>query len=189
MKVSGNQVFLSFWEHFISFHCSGGTAPLVICSDCYDNANIYSRTREYCPYTYITEEDPLDPTLPNLMVQMPKETYPAHTQHETSALDNAYGDRDMSVFLTSHDRISEKKISSQQINGERVLFPLNNFVFSDIADLPCAAFHCWFTANSTDCMVCGVVHLLMHCLLAEPALSLHAVCKSWRGRCYKSCVS
>uniref|UniRef100_A0A8C2U3X4 Leucine rich repeats and immunoglobulin like domains 2 n=1 Tax=Coturnix japonica TaxID=93934 RepID=A0A8C2U3X4_COTJA len=94
----------------------GGTAPLVICSDCYDNANIYSRTREYCPYTYITEEDPLDQTLPNLMVQMPKETYPAHTQHETNALDNVFGDRDMSVFLTSHDRISEKKISSQQMN-------------------------------------------------------------------------
>ncbi|OXB56448.1 hypothetical protein ASZ78_004546 [Callipepla squamata] len=94
----------------------GGTAPLVICSDCYDNANIYSRTREYCPYTYITEEDPLDQTLPNLMVQVPKETYAAHTQHESGALDNLLVDRDMSVFLTGHDRISEKKISSQQIN-------------------------------------------------------------------------
>ncbi|XP_067166792.1 leucine-rich repeats and immunoglobulin-like domains protein 2 isoform X3 [Apteryx mantelli] len=94
----------------------GGTAPLVICSDCYDNANIYSRTREYCPYAYITEEDPLDQTLSNLMVQMPKEMYTAHTQHDTSALDNLIADRDMSVFLTNHDRISEKKISSQQIN-------------------------------------------------------------------------
>lgn len=95
----------------------------MICSDCYDNANIYSRTREYCPYAYITEEDALDPTLPNFMVQMPKETYPARTQHETSALDNLLADRDMSVFLTNHDKISEKKISSQQINGECRLFP------------------------------------------------------------------
>ncbi|XP_008946274.1 PREDICTED: leucine-rich repeats and immunoglobulin-like domains protein 2, partial [Merops nubicus] len=93
----------------------GGAAPLVICSDCYDNANIYSRTREYCPYAYITEEDPLDPTLPNLMVQMPKETYTAHTQHETSTPDNLLADRDMTVFLANHDKISEKKIS-QHIN-------------------------------------------------------------------------
>ncbi|NXD77727.1 LRIG2 protein, partial [Halcyon senegalensis] len=94
----------------------GGAAPLVICSDCYDNANIYSRTREYCPYAYITEEDPLDPTLPNLIVQMPKETYTARTHHETSALDNLLADRDMSVFLNNHDKISEKKIASQQVN-------------------------------------------------------------------------
>ncbi|XP_025070850.1 leucine-rich repeats and immunoglobulin-like domains protein 2 isoform X2 [Alligator sinensis] len=94
----------------------GGTGPLVICSDCYDNANIYSRTREYCPYAYITEDDPLDQTLSNLMVQMPKETYPAHVQHETSTLDNLIADREMSVFLTNHDRISEKKLPSQQTN-------------------------------------------------------------------------
>ncbi|NXI60618.1 LRIG2 protein, partial [Chloroceryle aenea] len=94
----------------------GGAAPLVICSDCYDNANIYSRTREYCPYAYITEEDPLDPALPNLMVQMPKETYAARTHHESSALDNLLADRDVSVFLNNHDKISEKKISSQQVN-------------------------------------------------------------------------
>ncbi|KAM6333482.1 leucine-rich repeats and immunoglobulin-like domains protein 2 isoform 4-T4 [Alca torda] len=94
----------------------GGAAPLVICSDCYDNANIYSRTREYCPYAYITEEDSLDQTLPNLMVQMPKETYAARTQHATNTLDNLLADRDMSVFLTNHDKMNEKKISSQQIN-------------------------------------------------------------------------
>ncbi|NWI71831.1 LRIG2 protein, partial [Todus mexicanus] len=96
----------------------GGTAPLVICSDCYDNANIYSRTREYCPYAYITEEDALDPALPNLMVHVPKETFAARTQHETSALDNLLADRDVSVFLTNHDKINEKKVTSQQINGE-----------------------------------------------------------------------
>ncbi|XP_071306598.1 leucine-rich repeats and immunoglobulin-like domains protein 2 isoform X2 [Agelaius tricolor] len=93
----------------------GGAAPLVICSDCYDNANIYSRTREYCPYAFITEEDPLDQSLPNLMVQMPKETYTAHTHNETNALGNLLGDRDVPVLLANHDKKSDKKISSQQI--------------------------------------------------------------------------
>ena len=36
---------------------AGGAGPLVICSDCYDNANIYSRTREYCPYAYLGSEE------------------------------------------------------------------------------------------------------------------------------------
>lgn len=60
----------SFFAGRSSFHRSepregqanvpnGGTGPLVICSDCYDNANIYSRTREYCPYAYLAEDDPL----------------------------------------------------------------------------------------------------------------------------------
>ncbi|XP_060724099.1 leucine-rich repeats and immunoglobulin-like domains protein 2 isoform X1 [Tachysurus vachellii] len=43
---------------------SCGTAPLVICSDCYDNANIYSRTRDYCHYSYLSEDDALDAQLP-----------------------------------------------------------------------------------------------------------------------------
>ncbi|XP_068029431.1 leucine-rich repeats and immunoglobulin-like domains protein 2 isoform X2 [Anomalospiza imberbis] len=93
----------------------GSAAPLVICSDCYDNANIYSRTREYCPYAFVTEEDPLDQTLPNLMVQMPKETYTACTQNETSALGNLLADRDVPVFLSNRDKKSDRKISSQQI--------------------------------------------------------------------------
>lgn len=41
-----------------------GAGPLVICSDCYDNANIYSRTREYCQYSYLGEDDQLDRALP-----------------------------------------------------------------------------------------------------------------------------
>ncbi|KAH1171293.1 hypothetical protein KIL84_006911, partial [Mauremys mutica] len=102
----------------------GGTGPLVICSDCYDNANIYSRTREYCPYAYITEEDPLDHTLSSLMVQVPKETYPTDTQHEARTLDNLIVDREMSAFLTHHDRINEKKLSSQQTNNEPFQLPL-----------------------------------------------------------------
>ncbi|XP_035243832.1 leucine-rich repeats and immunoglobulin-like domains protein 2 [Anguilla anguilla] len=39
---------------------AGGAGSLVICSDCYDNANIYSRTREYCPYAYLAEDDALE---------------------------------------------------------------------------------------------------------------------------------
>lgn len=67
---------------------SGGTSTRVICSDCYDNANIYSRTREHCPYTYIAEEDVLDQTLSSLMVQMPKETYLAHPSQDAAALES-----------------------------------------------------------------------------------------------------
>ncbi|XP_014113659.1 PREDICTED: leucine-rich repeats and immunoglobulin-like domains protein 2 isoform X3 [Pseudopodoces humilis] len=93
----------------------GGAAPLVICSDCYDNANIYSRTREYCPYAFITEEDPLDQALPNLMVQMPKETYTVCTQNETSALGSLLADRDVPVFCTNRDKKCDKKMYSQQI--------------------------------------------------------------------------
>lgn len=62
-------------------HCdvlSGGTAPLVICSDCYDNANIYSRTRDYCHYSYLSEEDALD-------AQLPRDTS-REGQHEDAAL-------------------------------------------------------------------------------------------------------
>uniref|UniRef100_A0A8D0HAL2 Leucine rich repeats and immunoglobulin like domains 2 n=1 Tax=Sphenodon punctatus TaxID=8508 RepID=A0A8D0HAL2_SPHPU len=100
----------------------GGTGPLVICSDCYDNANIYSRTREYCPYTYITDDDPLDQTLSSLMVQMPKEAYPTCAQHEAGTLESLIADRETSVFLSNHDRINERKPCSQQSNNEP--FPL-----------------------------------------------------------------
>ncbi|TVK90467.1 Leucine-rich repeats and immunoglobulin-like domains protein 2 [Bagarius yarrelli] len=49
--------------HMSNGLCACGTAPLVICSDCYDNANIYSRTRDYCHYSYLSE-DALDAQLP-----------------------------------------------------------------------------------------------------------------------------
>uniref|UniRef100_A0A6I8NDK7 Leucine-rich repeats and immunoglobulin-like domains protein 2 n=2 Tax=Ornithorhynchus anatinus TaxID=9258 RepID=A0A6I8NDK7_ORNAN len=101
----------------------GGTGPLVICSDCYDNANIYSRTREYCPYAYITEEDPLDQTLSSLMVQMPKETYATRASQEATGLESLAADRDASVFLTNHDRINEKKLSAH-MNSETSQRPL-----------------------------------------------------------------
>lgn len=57
---------------------NGGNAPLVICSDCYDNANIYSRTRDYCHYSYLSEEDALD-------AQLPRDTR-KEGQHEDAAL-------------------------------------------------------------------------------------------------------
>uniref|UniRef100_A0A3Q1JY28 Ig-like domain-containing protein n=1 Tax=Anabas testudineus TaxID=64144 RepID=A0A3Q1JY28_ANATE len=77
----------------------GGAGPLVICSDCYDNANIYSRTREYCPYSYLEEDDPLDRTLPGL-----RESFSEHAQHQDSTLESIISNHDPSVFLTSHDK-------------------------------------------------------------------------------------
>lgn len=79
--------------------CPGGAGPLVICSDCYDNANIYSRTREYCPYSYLEEDDPLDRTLPGL-----RESFSEHAQHQDSTLESIISNHDPSVFLTSHDK-------------------------------------------------------------------------------------
>uniref|UniRef100_A0A8C9S7W3 Leucine rich repeats and immunoglobulin like domains 2 n=1 Tax=Scleropages formosus TaxID=113540 RepID=A0A8C9S7W3_SCLFO len=74
----------------------GGPGPLVICSDCYDNANIYSRTREYCPYAYLAEDDPLDGTLA---------TVGGHAQHEdTALLESLLTYQDTSIFLASHER-------------------------------------------------------------------------------------
>ncbi|XP_015450968.1 leucine-rich repeats and immunoglobulin-like domains protein 2 isoform X3 [Pteropus alecto] len=107
---------------------TGGTGTRVICSDCYDNANIYSRTREYCPYTYIAEEDVLDQTLSSLMVQMPKETYMAHPSQDAPTLESLIlsTDKDMSAFPTNHERMSEKKLSSTQTSTETLQRPLWN---------------------------------------------------------------
>lgn len=97
----------------------GGPGARVICSDCYDNANIYSRTREYCPYTYIAEEDVLDQTLSSLMVQIPKETYLVHPPQDAANLESlvSSADREMSAFPTSPERIKEKKHSFTQMSS------------------------------------------------------------------------
>ncbi|XP_043978128.1 leucine-rich repeats and immunoglobulin-like domains protein 2 isoform X2 [Gambusia affinis] len=58
---------------------SGGAGPLVICSDCYDNANIYSRTREYCQYAYLGEDDLLDRALPGLKDGLGDTAHPEDT--------------------------------------------------------------------------------------------------------------
>ncbi|XP_010788978.1 leucine-rich repeats and immunoglobulin-like domains protein 2 [Notothenia coriiceps] len=80
-------------------HPAGGAGPLVICSDCYDNANIYSRTREYCPYAYLGEDDPLDKSIPGL-----KESFGEHTQHDATPLDSLISNHNSSIFLTPHDK-------------------------------------------------------------------------------------
>ncbi|XP_053724937.1 leucine-rich repeats and immunoglobulin-like domains protein 2 [Synchiropus splendidus] len=77
---------------------TSGAGQLVICSDCYDNANIYSRTREYCPYDFYGEDDSLDKTLPGL-----KENFSA--PHEDAPLESFISNRDpASAFLSSHDK-------------------------------------------------------------------------------------
>ncbi|XP_061582890.1 leucine-rich repeats and immunoglobulin-like domains protein 2 [Cololabis saira] len=76
-----------------------GPGSVVICSDCYDNANIYTRTREYCPYAYLGEDDPLDKTLPDL-----KECLSEHAQHGDAALKSLINTQDSSVLLSSHGK-------------------------------------------------------------------------------------
>ncbi|XP_003220507.3 leucine-rich repeats and immunoglobulin-like domains protein 2 isoform X1 [Anolis carolinensis] len=117
-EAGSNQQLMPPSSGYVHKGTDGGTAQLVICSDCYDNANIYSRTREYCPYAYVTEDDPLDQTLSNLMVQMSKEPYPVCPQHEATTLDGLPGDRDMSVFLNNQDRLHEKKPCPQPCNTD-----------------------------------------------------------------------
>ena len=93
---------------------TGGAGQLVICSDCYDNANIYSRTREYCPYAYLGEDDPLDRALPGL-----KENFTEHGQHVDPALENLISNQDTSLFLPSHDkRLSSHSPPEHYANGE-----------------------------------------------------------------------
>ncbi|KAK7916718.1 hypothetical protein WMY93_012479 [Mugilogobius chulae] len=60
---------------------TAGAAPLVICSDCYDNANIYSRTREYCQYAYLGEDDAMDKGL--------KAGLTEHAQQDNSVLETS----------------------------------------------------------------------------------------------------
>lgn len=106
----------------------GGTSARVICSDCYDNANIYSRTREYCPYTYVAEEDVLDQTLSSLMVQMPKEPYLAHLPPDAGPLENlvSSSEREMPAFPAGHERMHEKKDPDTLRSSETLPRPLWN---------------------------------------------------------------
>ncbi|KAH0510351.1 Leucine-rich repeats and immunoglobulin-like domains protein 2 [Microtus ochrogaster] len=105
----------------------GGTGTRVICSDCYDNANIYSRTREYCPYTYIAEEDVLDQTLSSLMVQMPKETFLSHPPQDAATLESLIPstERELSAFPSNHERMTEK-LPFSQMSSETFQRPLWN---------------------------------------------------------------
>lgn len=73
-----------------------GTGPLVICSDCYDNANIYSRTREYCQYAYLGEDDAVD--------KGHKNGFAGHAQQDDSVLESLISNQYSSGFLTSNDK-------------------------------------------------------------------------------------
>uniref|UniRef100_A0AAR2LN69 Ig-like domain-containing protein n=1 Tax=Pygocentrus nattereri TaxID=42514 RepID=A0AAR2LN69_PYGNA len=102
----------------------GGTSPLVICSDCYDNANIYSRTREYCPYAYLGEDDALAAQLPQDTVCDRRVEREQHSQHEDAALESLICQHDASAFLASHEPrlcVSHHYSSGQQshINKSR----------------------------------------------------------------------
>ncbi|XP_021013987.1 leucine-rich repeats and immunoglobulin-like domains protein 2 isoform X2 [Mus caroli] len=107
----------------------GGTGTRVICSDCYDNANIYSRTREYCPYTYIAEEDVLDQALSSLMVQMPKETFLSHPPQDAANLESLIpsAEREPAAFPTNHERMTENLPFSQRSSEifQRPLWNMN----------------------------------------------------------------
>ncbi|XP_066521237.1 leucine-rich repeats and immunoglobulin-like domains protein 2 [Hoplias malabaricus] len=81
---------------------NGGTSPLVICSDCYDNANIYSRTREYCPYAYLSEDDALAAQLPHTTRDGRGERE-QHAQHEEASLESLICQQDASAFLNNHE--------------------------------------------------------------------------------------
>ncbi|XP_051568396.1 leucine-rich repeats and immunoglobulin-like domains protein 2 [Myxocyprinus asiaticus] len=76
---------------------NGGTGPLIICSDCYDNANVYSRTREYCPYAYLAEDDPLVAQLSGH-----QNDHQERDQHIGTALESLTSRQNTSVFLTNH---------------------------------------------------------------------------------------
>lgn len=92
----------------------GAAGPLVICSDCYDNANIYSRTREYCPYAYLGEDDPLDKTLSGL-----KDGFTEHDQRGDPTLESFISNQNPSVFMASHEeRFSSHPPSEHYANGE-----------------------------------------------------------------------
>lgn len=109
----------------LTLYSPGGAGPLVICSDCYDNANIYSRTREYCPYAYLGEDDSLDKTLPGL-----KDGFSEHSQHEDRTLESLISNQNPSVFLTSHEkRLSSHTPPEHFANGEarnqKVHFPIS----------------------------------------------------------------
>ncbi|XP_012880097.1 PREDICTED: leucine-rich repeats and immunoglobulin-like domains protein 2 [Dipodomys ordii] len=113
---------------FVHKSTDGGPGTRVICSDCYDNANIYARNREYCPYSFVAEEDVLDHSLSSLMVQMPKETFLSLPPQEVPALESLIPsiDREQAAFPTNHERMNEKKLPSVQMSNGTAQRPLWN---------------------------------------------------------------
>uniref|UniRef100_A0A8C1ZWF2 Leucine-rich repeats and immunoglobulin-like domains 2 n=1 Tax=Cyprinus carpio TaxID=7962 RepID=A0A8C1ZWF2_CYPCA len=90
-------------DRLMGFWMTCGPGPLVICSDCYDNANIYSRTREYCPYAYLTEDDPLVSQISRDGHQSSHQERDQHTEHADAALESFISQQNASVFLTNHE--------------------------------------------------------------------------------------
>ncbi|XP_030632537.1 leucine-rich repeats and immunoglobulin-like domains protein 2 [Chanos chanos] len=80
-----------------------GTGSLLICSDCYDNANIYSRTREYCPYAYLAEDDPVDKNMSGLATHL-HAPHASHGSHEDTTLERLLSQQDTSAFLSKHEK-------------------------------------------------------------------------------------
>uniref|UniRef100_A0A8C2K562 Leucine-rich repeats and immunoglobulin-like domains 2 n=1 Tax=Cyprinus carpio TaxID=7962 RepID=A0A8C2K562_CYPCA len=100
---SHQQLMPSHANGYIHKGTDGGPGPLVICSDCYDNANIYSRTREYCPYAYLTEDDPLVSQISRDGHQSSHQERDQHTEHADAALESFISQQNASVFLTNHE--------------------------------------------------------------------------------------
>ncbi|XP_057702379.1 leucine-rich repeats and immunoglobulin-like domains protein 2 [Corythoichthys intestinalis] len=92
---------------------SGGAGPLVICSDCYDNANIYSRTRDFCPYAYLGEDDIPDKDPPSF-----KESYSERARREDAAMERLFGRRD-SERPSSRTSLEDCDVHSSSLWGER----------------------------------------------------------------------
>ncbi|KAI7807735.1 leucine-rich repeats and immunoglobulin-like domains protein 2 [Triplophysa rosa] len=119
----------SFFAGRSSFHRSepreglanvpnGGTGPLVICSDCYDNANIYSRTREYCPYAYLAEDEPLVTQIPRDGHVNGLQEQDRHTEHTDAPLDDLISQQNTSGFLTNHEpRLQASQQYSADVPG------------------------------------------------------------------------
>lgn len=106
----------------------GGPAPLVVCADCYDNASMYSRTLNYCPYAYLGDDDPLDKTLPE-----PPEDFsePPAAQSEDAALESLMSNLDDSSSADSSDFLTSQRMRlnghappGHYANGEAACRPL-----------------------------------------------------------------
>uniref|UniRef100_A0A671S555 Leucine-rich repeats and immunoglobulin-like domains protein 2 n=1 Tax=Sinocyclocheilus anshuiensis TaxID=1608454 RepID=A0A671S555_9TELE len=97
---SHQQLMPSHANGYVHKGTDGGPGPLVICSDCYDNANIYSRTREYCPYAYLTEDDPL---VSQISRDGHQSSHQERDQHADTVLESFISQQNASVFLTNHE--------------------------------------------------------------------------------------
>ncbi|XP_040854229.1 leucine-rich repeats and immunoglobulin-like domains protein 2 isoform X2 [Ochotona curzoniae] len=127
-EAGSHQQLMPPGNGYIHKGTDGGAGPRVMCSDCCENANMYSRSRDYCPYTYVAEEDVLDQTLSSLVGQMPKEPYLTHPPQDSTVLEGLVvsADRELSAFPTNHERTNEKKLPSTKANSEVLQHPLWN---------------------------------------------------------------